>query len=188
MDRRSLIVLAGVFIGVTAVLVVGLNLPEGPSGGESDTGDRAPTMTPESNGGKPSALARIAINPEVTSETERSVSMRIEVDTNIYGYENISYENPRLCLYDENGTVLGNESLRDIESPIDTVETVNVTVNKRPIYYTVEHPELRTDDRFQLHFRRLDEEDNIYRSLLYSRGEYPDSFDYPRTNQTGHCP
>jgi len=184
MERRTLLVLAGVTIGLAAVLVAGLGL----SGGGSQLGDGSATTTSESNGGKPSSFARIAINPEVTSRTNDTVSMRIEVDTYIYGYGDISYENPRLCLYDENGTVLRNESFPDIKSPMETVHTVNVTLEEKPIYYTVEHPELRTDDRFELEFRRLDEEDNIYRTLYYARGDYPDTFDYPRTNQTGHCP
>lgn len=188
MDRRTLIGLAVVIIGITVALVTAFGLSGGPFNGGPDAGDRTSTITPESNSGAPPALARIAIDAEVTSRTNETVSMRIEVDTYIYGYENISYENPRLCLYDENGTVIRNESLRDIESPMEAVQTVNVTLDERPIYYTVEHPGLRTDDRFELDYRRWDENEGLYDLLLYHLDEYPDTFDYPRTNQTGHCP
>lgn len=184
MDRRTLIVLAGVIIGMIVVLVAGLGLSGvglGPDGGSA-------TTSSDRDGGDGAPWARIAIDPEVTSRTNDTVSMRIEVDTYIQGYDNIYYENPRLCLYDENGTVLGNESLRDIQSPTSTVQMVNVTLDERPIYYTVEHPELRTDERFAFNYRRWDEEEDLYESLLYHLGEYPDTFDYPRTNQTGHCP
>lgn len=184
MKRNSIVVFVGVAVVVVTTLIAGLSV--GPIATSSPT-EGTPTAADQDDGANPTERARIIVSPEIVTFTGNNTTMGVEVSYDIYGYEDISYENVRLCLYDENGTVLANEPLPNISSSTYTVKTVNVTLETKPTYYIVDHPELRTDDRFGLHQAQWNEDLDMYQDLEFNDGQYPESFDYPRTNETGTC-
>ena len=184
MGRRSILMFVGIAVVLVMTLIAGLSI--GPFTASSPT-EGTPIADNQNNGAEPTERARIIVSPEAITFTGNNTTMGVEVSYDIYGYEDISYENVRLCLYNQNGTVLANEPLPNISSPTYTVKTVNVTLETKPTYYIVDHPELRTDDQIVLHQSRWNDDLDMYQDLEFNDGQYPEGFDYPRSNGTGTC-
>lgn len=190
MTRRYLvgIVVLAVVVG-GGLLWAGVGIPN-----SSFSDDSA--LTPTADQSDPQTKAQIGISGrEISNESVRNVkvhpsgnvSVGIVVDVQIYGFDNLSYEDVQLCVFDENGTVLDNRSLGTISSPMSTRHPFNITVRERPTYYIIHHPELRADGTIWTEDRHWDPETNTYYTIEEDINEYQDDFEFPRTNETGVC-
>lgn len=189
MKRRGIVVgavVAGVVLAA-AVLVTGI-----PS---ANTVFRPGSLTDTPSGvedGKAPELARIDVDPG-EFDRQGKPSMEIRVDVEIRGYENLSYEDVQLCLYDSTGHLLSAEQLGRIYSPSPNWTTftrsysVEPTIESRPKYIVVDHPGLRNDSRFLNEIRVWDEEHQAWDVQFGSLDTVQDRFQFPRSNSTGVC-
>lgn len=180
------------FGGIVVVILVAIALVFTVTGGAFD-GNSEPATTPtseEGQSGDPAELADLSLYPTVYDRnTSFQTSTRISVT--VYGYENLRYEDVLLCLYSQNGSVLGKESIGTIYSPdsgvYDEEMTVNISVGQRPFYFVVDHPELRNDSRLTTELRVWLPEHEAYDFRLSGLDKVQDEFEFPRTHEVGTC-
>lgn len=190
-DRRT------VAVALVGTALVGVTLLAASVWGPAASGfDGKGTVSPspeptetDDQAGKPARTAIVDISPRRYNES--TGDFRVDVETRVRGYENLSYEDPRLCLYDRTGAVLGNVSLWRIHSPDQGThyerETVTTTVETRPYYVVVDHPELRNDSRFVSQTVRWLPDERTYWVERSSLDAVQDEFPFPRTNEVGAC-
>ena len=123
----------------------------------------------------------------------------VEVSAEARGYTRLSYDDLRLCAYNENGTVLFGKTVGSLHSPASgtfyRVHTVNMTTATTPAYVTVDHPGLRNDTRVAIDVLTWDDEtgrldqhtSDSQQSLAETFGGLQDEFPFPRTHEVGRC-
>jgi len=115
--------------------------------------------------------------------------LNVSVEMTARGYGNLSYRNPQLCMYDENGTLLHSERMRDFRVPdsgeLVTDETITANVTTLPKYILVDHPGFRSDDRVYAQARIWDSEREVY--IDEELGSNQSTGAYPLTDQAGQC-
>lgn len=173
-------------LAVAIILITGGCVQSGsssPSATESTT-ERGLTAS----GGEAPQQALVQISPYPLDSSSEQFAKRVLVSVKIRGYPPQRFENARLCLYDEGGTVLSNESLGTIVSPqtgeFVTSYSVNVTLSQRPKYIVVDHPELRNDNRLTVEMLEWNSTRNLW---IPQDGPSLPLGNWPRTNETGQC-
>lgn len=154
------------------------------SGGESG---QSPNINTNSEGGEAPRVAQITVDPGSYNATMGRLNVSVEMTAR--GYGNLSYRNPQLCMYDENGTLLHSERMRDFRVPdsgeLVTDETITANVTTLPKYILVDHPGFRSDDRVYAQARIWDSEREVY--IDEELGSNQSTGAYPLTDQAGQC-
>ncbi|WP_415379435.1 hypothetical protein [Halosimplex sp. TS25] len=193
----------GLVILVTAVLI-GLGggiLPAAVDETKTPTANpSAETMKPETDAGSPYQTARVGVDLVDWDQWPAiDEPIGVNVSAEARGYTNLSYDDLRLCAYDENGSVLFAKPLGSLRSPDSgtfyRVYTVNMTTTTPPAYVTVDHPGLRNDTRVMVDVLTWDAEteqlnrrtSNNYTSLVEVINRNQDEFSFPRTHKVGRC-
>jgi len=118
-------------------------------------------------------------------------TLTVEVITDVYGYEDLQYEDARLCAYDENGTVLGSAPLGRIESIGGSrqyrEETITLAMETRPEYVTAYHPNFSDDPRISSEVRFWVENQNVSTVRLAPLADVQTAFEFPQTDESGTC-
>jgi len=176
MNRRSLIAAVLIIAISTGALIVSGTLSE-------FTNDGQGVSTPMKGGeGQPTEAARMDISPRELHQVNNTTQMEIWVDINVFGHNGLSYEDVQLCLYDENGTVVGNHSLGTVSSPTQELRMFNVTVSERPTYYIIHHPRINETSTLWAIHRKRNPEDGVLYDVTIDEIDF-----YPLTNETGVC-
>jgi len=193
MRRRRQVALVGAVVGVAVVGVLfSMGYLSANSSPSADSLTSGVQTTDTNTGGRASQRAIIKIKPrrfkpDVTGPN--NTTLRVNVNTQVYGYGGVNYNNLQLCAYDRNGTLLQREPLGTISTnpPPELYKTfrVNLTVQIRPHYLIVDHPRLRNDSRFFNQIRYWNGE--TYTLTYESLDEIQNQFEWPRTNETGTC-
>lgn len=146
-------------------------------------------------GAGPTNEAGIDISPGQFTQRRDDVSMLINVIATIYGeshrIEEIHYEDVMLCLYDRNGTVLHGENLGTISMRNRTEfaerYVINVTVSKIPIYFLIDHPDLRNGSVVSTDLLEWVPDRDTYTPRQEGLGEIQNEFEFPRSHERGVC-
>lgn len=163
----------------------------------------SPTETEDSieqNGGRKPKDAEIKISPTALNFSD-TYSMTLDVDAEAYGYNNLSYNDLRVCVYDHNGAILYGETIGQFTSATDASNTesyreysINATTSSRPKYVTVDQPQLRHDGRVAVEILVINDNeeswDDEWSGGVTSHNEKFDNitpFEFPRTNEVGKC-
>jgi hypothetical protein len=173
-------------VAIAAIIITGGCVQSGPSSpaATESTTQRELTVS----GGEATQQALVQISPYPLDSSSEQFAKSVLVSVRIRGYPPQQFENTRLCLYDEGGTVLSNESLGPIVSPetgeFVTSYSVNVTLSQRPKYILIDHPELRNNNWMTVEMLEW----NSTRNLWIPRDSpgLPIA-NWPRTNETGQC-
>jgi len=164
-------VVVALIVGGGAMLFVSGDSPD-------STSDQSAT-----DGSSPTSEAQLKVRPRGVINNGNSMTMRIWVDVKMYGYDNLTYHDVQVCMFDASGTVLASRTIDNVSSPQRKIYEYNITVSERPTYYLIHHPDLKSDPKVITQEYKWNSGSETYTIIE------PDDigFEFPRTNETGTC-
>lgn len=153
-----------------------------------NTGDQVKKNTSDKSGGsKKSQAAYIKISPSRIDKSTNNMSVEIVIHE--YGYNNLSYDNLTLCMYDSSGDIIQHQTFGQVGSlesnEFFEVYEFNVSVSSKPKYILVDHPELRNDSRIRNQIRVWNS--GSYGIEYQESNPMKDDFGFPRNSEIEQC-